>query len=200
MIERWKFLSTPSARRATSPPGPTTWTGHDFYPRPPRGGRLFFADVLHRDFRISIHALREEGDLRPESKQRGGDTISIHALREEGDGENSTSLRRPANFYPRPPRGGRPLPAWVDCPFSTISIHALREEGDVLRLRNLSLSPISIHALREEGDAGAREPCRDRENFYPRPPRGGRRVQACPRHRLARFLSTPSARRATPAG
>ena len=39
--------------------------------------------------------------------------------------------------------------------------------------------------------------CRFRPYFYPRPPRGGRRVQVCLRHRLARFLSTPSARRAT---
>ena len=34
------------------------------------------------------------------------------------------------NFYPRPPRGGRPasaLPAGVP---ASISIHALREEGD----------------------------------------------------------------------
>ena len=35
--------------------------------------------------------------------------ISIHALREEGDflrGQSSCARR---NFYPRPPRGGRPL-------------------------------------------------------------------------------------------
>ena len=34
---------------------------------------------------ISIHALREEGDLRPRLKQRQQADISIHALREEGD-------------------------------------------------------------------------------------------------------------------
>ena len=35
----------------------------NFYPRPPRGGRLFevFPEQTRRD--ISIHALREEGDL-----------------------------------------------------------------------------------------------------------------------------------------
>ena len=35
-----------------------------------------------------------------------------------------------ANFYPRPPRGGRLLDAEVATTFSAISIHALREEGD----------------------------------------------------------------------
>ena len=35
--------------------------------------------------------------------------ISIHALREEGDWHGSSSPARPANFYPRPPRGGRQM-------------------------------------------------------------------------------------------
>ena len=56
-----RFLSTPSARRATTP-----WT------------RIF------RPTPISIHALREEGDSSPHSGHRKR-TISIHALREEGD-------------------------------------------------------------------------------------------------------------------
>ena len=34
-------------------------------------------------------------------------------------------------------------------------------------------------------------------NFYPRPPRGGRRTTAVCSPRVSRFLSTPSARRAT---
>ena len=56
--------------------------------------------------RISIHALREEGDARGPSR-RGCRSISIHALREEGD----VHRRRRGH--------GR-----------RISIHALREEGD----------------------------------------------------------------------
>ena len=56
---------------------------------------------------------------------------------------------------------------------------------------------ISIHALREEGDrAGGR--VRERPvNFYPRPPRGGRRVERMVLTMKKIFLSTPSARRAT---
>ena len=58
-----------------------------------------------------------------------------------------------ANFYPRPPRGGRPADVVEAVVEGNISIHALREEGDSL---TGFLGPlhrdISIHALREEGD------------------------------------------------
>ena len=56
------------------------------------------------------------------------------------------------DFYPRPPRGGRPD---VQISFdgdSTISIHALREEGDPSLCAAIAHGLISIHALREEGD------------------------------------------------
>ena len=57
-----QFLSTPSARRATA--------------------HQFLCDFWYN---ISIHALREEGDLARPTKPWRNDTISIHALREEGD-------------------------------------------------------------------------------------------------------------------
>ena len=79
---------------------------------------------------------------------------------------------------------------------------------------------ISIHALREEGDPTLLATSSHTTNFYPRPPRGGRRQCPCntsgPPHFYPRpprggrqliaaaaddklvFLSTPSARRATP--
>ena len=59
----FSFLSTPSARRAT-----------------------WLLPVHHPPQGISIHALREEGDLRPLEFGKV-DNISIHALREEGDPE-----------------------------------------------------------------------------------------------------------------
>ena len=82
--------------------------------------------------------------------------------------------------------------------FVYISIHALREEGDVVSASsNMSLSQflstpsarrataaaltaklgflISIHALREEGDSWHSELPPGDADFYPRPPRGGRR-------------------------
>ena len=56
---------------------------------------------------------------------------------------------------------------------------------------------ISIHALREEGDpASCRRPTPS-TYFYPRPPRGGRLLAQSSVPKLATFLSTPSARRAT---
>ena len=33
--------------------------------------------------------------------------ISIHALREEGDNQGCCLTHIPSDFYPRPPRGGR---------------------------------------------------------------------------------------------
>ena len=58
-----------------------------------------------------------------------------------------------------------------------ISIHALREEGDAYEPFHLREKiEISIHALREEGDPLQSPPCALLSNFYPRPPRGGRRV------------------------
>ena len=78
-----------------------------------------------------------------------------------------------------------------------ISIHALREEGDEKDARGGTRYRISIHALREEGDAYEPDRQRPRADFYPRPPRGGRRMDGADRHRNEEFLSTPSARRAT---
>ena len=191
-----RFLSTPSARRATF--------------------------VLHNGFVrscISIHALREEGDWAALSRlprplyfyprpPRGGRLcnawshgvaigISIHALREEGDEPVFCCYRRRQDFYPRPPRGGRPChiefsnddilflstpsarraTALVSCHTipPNISIHALREEGDPLQGRHPHHQDISIHALREEGDFQVS----DLAVF------------------TFQFLSTPSARRAT---
>ena len=101
------FLSTPSARRAT--------------------------DAIERRLQgleISIHALREEGDAgagdlggveslflsTPSARRatpevyarRVRDRISIHALREEGDRGTRARVAGIVDFYPRPPRGGRP--------------------------------------------------------------------------------------------
>ena len=44
-------------------PSSETTSVEDFYPRPPRGGRLKVQRPRRRNRAISIHALREEGDL-----------------------------------------------------------------------------------------------------------------------------------------
>ena len=58
----FRFLSTPSARRATISGTPFLWPCPYFYPRPPRGGRPVMAAGCAGIAGISIHALREEGD------------------------------------------------------------------------------------------------------------------------------------------
>ena len=78
--------------------------------------------------------------------------ISIHALREEGDEIGCYCFNYGCDFYPRPPRGGRPYDVICDTISVSISIHALREEGDGVARVGVELGVISIHALREEGD------------------------------------------------
>ena len=102
----WVFLSTPSARRATRSTAEHHRSRRCFYPRPPRGGRQLVKLHIFNAEKISIHALREEGDLPARSAQMP--PISIHALREEGDATARDTTCRRMNFYPRPPRGGRP--------------------------------------------------------------------------------------------
>ena len=148
--------------------------GQYFYPRPPRGGRRWSMRALRQVrrflstpsarratiewaknlgiYKISIHALREEGDTETLRKQREVMDISIHALREEGD-------------LHRHKTGGQ----------NHISIHALREEGDGVaictgyRPFGFLSTPSARRATflwRYKND--------DFRNFYPRPPRGGR--------------------------
>ncbi len=145
---------------------------------------------------ISIHALREEGDMSGQGSFVP--TEDFYPRPPRGGRRANLGARAPwRDFYPRPPRGGRPGP--FRRPFSTpgISIHALREEGDPDpsgqqhlkdyfyprpprggRRFNLLVSYtehlISIHALREEGDPARLRCFPTRCYFYPRPPRGGR--------------------------
>ena len=67
-----------------------------------------FLDEFDHIIKISIHALREEGDGRT-GRYAGYSAISIHALREEGDQDGRCSGLGCYDFYPRPPRGGRPF-------------------------------------------------------------------------------------------
>ena len=122
--------------------------------------------------------------------------ISIHALREEGDccfcvcivddanfyprpprgGRRSSGRERSAapNFYPRPPRGGRPRGKLRACGRGDFYPRPPRG-GRLIRRFSSALS----------------------NNFYPRPPRGGRHPLWTIPNLYTKFLSTPSARRAT---
>ena len=168
------FLSTPSARRATTT-GWCDWQNStNFYPRPPRGGRHLTA--VHAGSPAYFYPRPPRGG------RLGPQLLSGHL----------------PDFYPRPPRGGRRLPAGATGKIRRISIHALREEGDGAALPSAEcLEDISIHALREEGDARMLAIGGRIAYFYPRPPRGGRRDGIVPGDITVKFLSTPSARRAT---
>ena len=166
-----------------------------FYPRPPRGGRRVLATKEHRSitFLSTPSARRATANTFMTSQERH---ISIHALREEGDvwpcGRGVAA--RPFLSTPSARRAtGSNHPNLL---LEPISIHALREEGDVIRVGNLLVGKflstpsarratgmplgvepsqqISIHALREEGDDFGLVPVVFLKDFYPRPPRGGR--------------------------
>ena len=145
--------------------------------------------------------------------------ISIHALREEGDRLRSVLPLRCFYFYPRPPRGGRrgSLTAFLSlfiflstpsarratsCQLFVVLLYLFLSTPSARRATNAIVNVllcfcISIHALREEGDGDSYWFSCFLWDFYPRPPRGGRRASGCEHHDRSRFLSTPSARRAT---
>ena len=148
---------------------------------------------------ISIHALREEGDYafqlvtgryfvflstpsaRRATRRRGRSVVERRYFyprppRGGRQGQLSTATANSLYFYPRPPRGGRPVRtacALLFCKFlSTPSARrATRRCSFVLVLRLFLSTPSARRATpsvpRVNGMA---------QNFYPRPPRGGRRL------------------------
>ena len=170
-----RFLSTPSARRATRR-----------------------AVSRHHHAAISIHALREEGDSWRLNPKTAGERflstpsarratgcedsfgllrgISIHALREEGDGGRCGCIRLILTFLSTPSarRATAARILSVSCVgfLSTPSARRATARREPLK----GAANISIHALREEGDDNVAKMETDFDEF----------------------LSTPSARRATP--
>ncbi len=174
-----KFLSTPSARRATPPARGWRTSYRHFYPRPPRGGR-----------RSTV--------CWPTASPR-------------------------SDFYPRPPRGGRPPATPASCAaerfLSTPSARRATPSRHFLLRADAYFYPRPPRGGRQPGLAGRK----DISYFYPRPPRGGRRLGQTGRAtqfpisiyalreegdrtltgkwpKARAFLSTPSARRATVVG
>ena len=145
------FLSTPSARRATGWPCRALRPCSDFYPRPPRGGRLAAGACLDSDLRfLSTPSARRATHIGFIAGIYDG--ISIHALREEGDFFQPSQLGVQVKFLSTP--------------------SARRATGNNRYV--IYSSKISIHALREEGDNTTATQKHRESYFYPRPPRGGR--------------------------
>ena len=145
-----------------------------FNPLPPYGGRPSSKTATCRHWKISIHSLRMEGDIRW-IFQNGGQCISIHSLRMEGDPAFITSFLPTLHFNPLPPYGGRPI---FGVPISSPShFNPLPPYGG--RLRTSSYPPETVHY------------------FNPLPPYGGRPLVAFCETPLERFQSTPSVWRET---
>ena len=169
-----RFLSTPSARRAT--PRPQKWPWYKKFLSTPSARRATLRSV-RQDVRndISIHALREEGDLLWEHFENlMGQFLSTPSARRATTAAFSMTTmsrflstpsarratRRSArgwsaciNFYPRPPRGGRQDA--LDFLFEVLGFLSTPSARRATRFASSVLlsGVISIHALREEGDA-----------------------------------------------
>ena len=130
------FLSTPSARRATR----ASLEPHDALTR-------FLSTPSARRATVAVHRGNAVG------------VISIHALREEGDITASFSRISKIYFYPRPPRGGRRAGSVrgmaVNLFLSTPSARRATSTSYQRGMKDM----ISIHALREEGDRATRQRC-----------------------------------------
>ena len=175
------FLSTPSARRATSEEPAAD-------PAAP----------------ISIHALCEEGD-QPWPRPCGWRfPISIHALCEEGDQGRLRELPHIRQFLSTPSaRRATAFPGGLVIHSLFLSTPSARRATQI-RAHNVHQIIISIHALCEEGDAPSIDtlqaamlflstPSARRATllggklfwmvsyFYPRPLRGGRRERGAAR-------------------
>ena len=148
------FLSTPSGWRATIKRRFCRPWQHDFYPRPPGGGRLRFACA-------AVFACT---DFYPRPPGGGRQTKVVIPPNKRND------------FYPRPPGGGRLAVIRHLIGFHWISIHALRVEGDRHALHSAS-SPLDFYPRPPGG--GRLFPLGSAFQglyFYPRPPGGGRRI------------------------
>ena len=169
-----RFLSTPSARRATPGQTPGMSRPLHFYPRPPRGGRPYMPEVFHdvMKFLSTPSARRATGGAR--QKDRLSQFLSTPSAR-RATLEFLVVVGARTDFYPRPPRGGRRFP--VRSSKAGKNFYPRPPRGGRPNQRLFWHPP--------------------HHNFYPRPPRGGRPEPANWMSKLAVFLSTPSARRAT---
>ena len=215
-----EFLSTPSARRATWITAEKRRGNTNFYPRPPRGGRLellrseavplpkFLSTPSARraTHPVSVRFAMGKFLSTPSARRATNHAykctmpkrfLSTPSARRATNGDVTIKIAG-GDFYPRPPRGGRPAQhqheghrgrflstpsarrATVSSDFRTshvvpfLSTPSARRATRAFR-KTFYLHRISIHALREEGDYIA----------YP------------PFISILKFLSTPSARRAT---
>ena len=101
------FLSTPSARRATHElVGIAAASQFLSTPSARRATEIPYSQYTVKEFLSTPSARRATQN---DGNRTGKRHISIHALREEGDLDYMGVPTNIKNFYPRPPRGGRPI-------------------------------------------------------------------------------------------
>ena len=199
-----------------------TAVSRNCYPRPPRGGRR---EPVY-GWQISQLFLSTPSARRATNGANNG-VFALNLFLSTPSARRATNLSArqsggARNFYPRPPRGGRHASRIVQWAIYLISIHALREEGDRKAVgvvpRDWYFYPrpprggrqLQQLRRRQQQDFYPRPPRggrqlqqlrrRQQQDFYPRPPRGGRPAVYNAMLMACKFLSTPSARRATVEG
>ena len=164
MVSQIIFLSTPSGWRATRRKAGATAVCAGFLSTPSGWRATSNVVAFLIENKISIHALRVEGDAIQVVV-----CVAVDLFLSTPSGWRATAFGRVAdtcagNFYPRPPGGGR------------------RSSARSARLQGRFLSTPS-------GWRATKTPCSQLsspKNFYPRPPGGGRPLDSI------RHLLTPS--------
>ena len=150
-VDIFGFLSTPSGWRAT-----------------PQGARLPNCTV-----RISIHALRVEGDERRRVNARA---LCNFYPRPPGGGRPQYSVKKceKQHFYPRPPGGGRRMAVSSAC--NGYYFYPRPPGGGRQVWANFELTFLDFYPRPPGGGRPSANGARPRQkcNFYPRPPGGGR--------------------------
>ena len=147
----------------------------DFNPRSPRGERLrgFKIACPFCQFQSTLSARRATDRFVILSDVL---IISIHALREESDLRSLWVIRAQKDFNPRSPRGERPCSKDAPPHSHDISIHALREESDTsATVERKALSDFNPRSPRGERRYWNENIGRFKKDFNPRSPRGERR-------------------------
>ena len=172
----YKFLSTPSARRATWQNRASTTLSSVFLSTPSARRATFSAHA----WACNVHLFLSTPSARRATSQPPHHSfcpqISIHALREEGD-----------------------LPLAIPTPFRNafLSTPSARRATDKYNAKCTQINIFLSTPSARRATIATTAPLILPTDFYPRPPRGGRPRRCTSRSYRFSFLSTPSARRAT---
>ena len=172
------FLSTPSARRATLPHRVDLQSVWHFYPRPPRGGRPSYLDLIVL-YSTYFYPRPPRGGRRAAGCREDEEILFLSTPSARRATYIGLEIKRPfLDFYPRPPRGGRLISLSIVMAAEIfLSTPSARRATTTTTVQNATNVFVFLST-----------PSARRATFI---------AQRLPRS--TRFLSTPSARRATAA-